>query len=427
MIKGFLPMLYVGAGVVAASAVGYAVMNPEILSGPGEETVGLVDPASQQAEPAEEQVASLPATNAEEAAPSPVTPAFTLLRVEKDGSTVIAGTGPGRSEIRLFDGEARIATTTSGTEGDFAIVLDNPLKPGLHELHLLAITPEKAEVASTEAGIINVPEPEAPEAPTVLVSEAGEATRVLQQPQAEPKPEEVVEKNEEKVEEQVAAVTPEPVVSEPKPEAEAVTEPAGEPKPVLSVLIEAADIESEKLFIAGKGEPGEAVNIYFENELLGQSVIGSNGVFLFEKQHVVEPGRHAVRADMVDRQSGSVLARAEVELLHQPEVVVAVTPEPVQEVEPAPAPAAEPAPAQETETVAGSTPEPQPTVRKVIRTGSAVIIRRGDNLWRVATRNYGEGLRYTTIFEANRDQVRDPDLIYPGQVLKIPENEQSEG
>ena len=65
--------------------------------------------------------------------------------------------------------------------------------------------------------------------------------------------------------------------------------------------------------------------------------------------------------------------------------------------------------------------EEEPEEEKVIRTGSSVIIRRGDNLWRVARRNYGEGIRYTTIFEANRDQVRDPDLIYPGQVLKVPE------
>ena len=54
-----------------------------------------------------------------------------------------------------------------------------------------------------------------------------------------------------------------------------------------------------------------------------------------------------------------------------------------------------------------------------------MIIRRGDNLWRIARRNYGEGIRYTTIFQANRDQIRDPDLIYPGQVFDIPENANS--
>lgn len=48
------------------------------------------------------------------------------------------------------------------------------------------------------------------------------------------------------------------------------------------------------------------------------------------------------------------------------------------------------------------------------------IIRQGDNLWTIARRVYGEGIRYTQIFEANTDQIRNPDLIYPGQVFDLP-------
>lgn len=49
------------------------------------------------------------------------------------------------------------------------------------------------------------------------------------------------------------------------------------------------------------------------------------------------------------------------------------------------------------------------------------IIRRGDNLWTIARRVYGEGIRYTTIYEANADQIRDPHWIYPGQVFDLPQ------
>jgi nucleoid-associated protein YgaU len=38
----------------------------------------------------------------------------------------------------------------------------------------------------------------------------------------------------------------------------------------------------------------------------------------------------------------------------------------------------------------------------------------------LARRTYGEGIRYTTIFEANKNQIKDPDLIYPGQVFALP-------
>ncbi|MCV0397696.1 MAG: LysM peptidoglycan-binding domain-containing protein [Rhizobiaceae bacterium] len=51
---------------------------------------------------------------------------------------------------------------------------------------------------------------------------------------------------------------------------------------------------------------------------------------------------------------------------------------------------------------------------------SAVIIRRGDTLWRISRRVYGRGVRYSTIYLANQDQIADPDLIWPGQVFKVP-------
>ncbi len=49
------------------------------------------------------------------------------------------------------------------------------------------------------------------------------------------------------------------------------------------------------------------------------------------------------------------------------------------------------------------------------------IIRRGDNLWTIARRVYGRGIRYTTIYDANTAQIRDPDRIYPGQVFDLPQ------
>jgi nucleoid-associated protein YgaU len=52
------------------------------------------------------------------------------------------------------------------------------------------------------------------------------------------------------------------------------------------------------------------------------------------------------------------------------------------------------------------------------------IIRRGDNLWTIARRVYGEGIKYTTIYQANTGQIRDPDRIYPGQVFDLPKGAQ---
>ena len=52
---------------------------------------------------------------------------------------------------------------------------------------------------------------------------------------------------------------------------------------------------------------------------------------------------------------------------------------------------------------------------------ASVIIRRGDTLWQISRRVYGQGVRYTTIYLANEDQIRNPDVIQPGQIFGVPE------
>jgi nucleoid-associated protein YgaU len=58
---------------------------------------------------------------------------------------------------------------------------------------------------------------------------------------------------------------------------------------------------------------------------------------------------------------------------------------------------------------------------KLQQVEGAVIIRRGDTLWRISRRVYGHGVRYSTIYLANQTQIRDPNRIWPGQVFKVPE------
>jgi nucleoid-associated protein YgaU len=85
---------------------------------------------------------------------------------------------------------------------------------------------------------------------------------------------------------------------------------------------------------------------------------------------------------------------------------------PVEEVapvaDPAPAPEAEPAPA----------PAPVPAATASV----TVTVQPGYTLWGIAQESYGDGVLYVQLFEANRDLIKDPDLIYPGQVFSLPES-----
>jgi len=54
--------------------------------------------------------------------------------------------------------------------------------------------------------------------------------------------------------------------------------------------------------------------------------------------------------------------------------------------------------------------------------GAALItVQPGFTLWAIARDSYGDGFQYVTVYEANSDQISNPDLIYPGQVLNLPE------
>ena len=58
---------------------------------------------------------------------------------------------------------------------------------------------------------------------------------------------------------------------------------------------------------------------------------------------------------------------------------------------------------------------PEPAKEPVFHT-----VVKGDNLWKISEKTLGSGARYKEIFEANRPMLKDPDKIYPGQVLRIP-------
>lgn len=400
-------------------------------------------------------------------------PDFDVIRVERDGSTVIAGTAKAGDKVILLDKDKQIAETKAGSTGEFVFVLDEPLSAGAHELFLHSL-PESGEVVQSKSfAFVDVPKAGEIGDVTVLLAEAGKATKLLQKPIAES----VIKDNKQELSGEETAS-----ISTTKPEVKT----AEQIKPKVgfkSVLIEAAEIEGDKIFIAGTGEPNQMVTLYLDNKLLGSIQIAENGAFLFEGVKGIEPGRYNIRADMTAPGAATVvLKRAEVQLVHEPQVAAKETSKVSAQIQEQ----TDTKTAQEqqkeqnqelytpTQPATGAAPEPEITVTNLdakdqpsngvaqetqpqkqietevekdsqqnqletaaiketsedeiasaqkpeIRTGSAVIIRRGDSLWTVARRNYGAGIRYTTIFEANRDQIRDPQLIFPGQVLSVPE------
>lgn len=173
----------------------------------------------------------------------------------------------------------------------------------------------------------------------------------------------------------VAIVSPDQptrVVQQPKTEAE-----------VPQVAISTVDRTGDKITVAGTAGAGAVIKLYIDDQPLGETTAGADGHFTLSSDVAVAAGQHQVRADQVEASSGKVLARAEV---------------PFNDVVAAPAGGEKPA-------------TPEMTHFRVLR---------GDNLWQIAERFYGKGARFTAIYRANKDQIRDPNLIFPGQVFVIP-------
>lgn len=560
-----------------------------------------------------------------------IVPSFGLLRVEPDGSTLIAGSAGPNAGIEILTRSETIAATKAEANGDFVAVLDDPLKPGDYEIVLRA-TEENGDVAmSEETAIVSVPEPgregdllalvERPGAPSRLINtpkpEEGEAAEApgedmaeaetpageTETAMAEPDAGEPAQEDSGTMDAGTAVEVTEAAASEEQPSAaeaetaasataegsapEDVTEVAeasGEaaaetPAPSsetakITIRIEAVEIDSDTIFVAGAADPGAQVRVYANEFLLGDTVTSPGGRFLVQVRKDLAVGDYIIRADVIDPATAEVVARAAVPFTRsEGERVAAVAdnastveqpaaaPEATEPAGSAPeqaeaeAPAAEPssdqaqngtmaetepkpesmpeaeastamaeAPAASGETEAGETPagetdmakaeqpaatgtgetasgeastEPAMTEKpdsgemataetetpssaepaeemaeasgtaseseemsstetpaagegeeqvasasessappevseditvtgKLRQTNSSVIIRRGDTLWHISRRVYGQGTRYTTIYLANQDQIKDPDMIWPGQIFELPDEAKPE-
>lgn len=434
-----------GAAYVSGALDPFLAMPPAVVAALPETQPDTAAPKAERlpgAEPAASSAGTAaPASGAAApvapAAQGPILPSFDIVRVEPDGSVVIAGKAAPSAQVDLLAGAGVVGGAKADATGDFAIVLDKPLAPGDYQLTLRATPPEGTAVASAETAVVSIPK--APDGPVLaMVEEPGKATQVITAPQPEP-----------------AQVNPAaPTAAEPAQQpadaapaatkaAEPTTAPAGD-KP--SVAVQAVEIEGKKVFVAGTAQPNQRVRVYAGEMLLGETKADPNGRFLVEAERDLPVGHYVIRADALGADGLQVVARAAVPFEREPgEAIAAVAPAPVQQPAPAEPAATAPAPAAgdavEPATSAPAAPAakaveppkaatelaanpPVVTAPKLEAVESAVIIRRGDTLWRISRRVYGLGVRYSTIYLANQDQISDPDRIWPGQVFSVPDTTQ---
>ncbi len=408
---------------------------------------------------------------AKKAAAAPA-PTFDIVRVEKDGSAVVAGRAIPKAKVQvLLDGEV-LGEITADERGEWVFVPDTPLPAGAHEMAIRVLQGGRV-LMSRQSVALAVPERKDKGA-LVVLAEPDRPSRVLQKPQkmAEaaskgstanraPVMKQTPARQQPSTRKQASAGQQLSVVKQPVAETGAgnrKTAPAPQQAAKAEALKKAASAASaggirlmlqtvdydEKgdIFFTGRAKPGQTVRLYVDNHHLGDAVADAGGNWSWKGTRQIAPGVHRLRVDRV-LADGKVAERIELPFMRAEAAQVAAlkaqaAKEEQEEAAAASAPLAartEASPPEATSAQEGAVeqPETEKTAKSETGTGSMpgrilhpsrVIIQPGDNLWTIARHIYGHGIQYTIIYEANRDQIRDPDLIYPGQVFATPKAEQ---
>ena len=431
MILAVWGVLAIGAGYLGWQTLGGdgeppQVAAPEVATtGPAPAAPSTSDaPAAETATVDEPAVAEATAEGADlaadAAAQSAGLPKIDTWRVAPDGEALVAGLADPGARVEVLVDDATVAAGDAGPSGEFAILFTLAANPDA-SLMRLTMTPADGETVSSPdlvaLGPIVGPAPAPDPAPEPAPETALAAAEAPEAPPADPAPAALLLTQEGAVVLQDAA--------------------AGDPALASNVMIDSiAYSPAGDVQVGGRGAAGAALRLYVDNAEKATLTIPQNGRWLATLGETA-PGIYSLRADQLDA-DGKVVSRFETPFKRETlEALAAVAgaapdlaPEPAPEMSAETAPEAttapeiaadapaEAAPAvapAESETVV-ATAEPAPAAASV-----TVTVQPGFTLWGIAQERYGDGVMYVQVFDANRDKIKDPNLIYPGQVFAVPD------
>lgn len=313
-----------------------------------------------------------------DAAPEVRTPSFDVVRIGPDGNAVIAGRAAPNSTVRIREGDKVIGQATADERGEWVVLPDKPLASGDRELSLEAEDSSGEVYKGDDNVVVLIPEKPA-SGETATAEQSGGVAKdddTAEQP--------IIAM---RVPKEGGAAT---VLQGPAPEdmseetarelAQAMPEGSEVPAVAMPRLsIDVVDYDEQgRVAMSGKADDDTSVRVYLDNKFVGSASTGDDGNWALTIGEPIEPGQYQLRADQLDV-SDKVTARVEL---------------PFERARP----------------------------DQILEPGTRYVVQPGNSLWRIARRTYGDGLQYWVIYNQNRNQIRDPDLIYPGQIFALPEN-----
>ena len=459
---------------------------------PAQDAGSAPDPAAAEAAPDETAQESQSAETGTETPAEPLSnslsaPKFDVVRIEDDGSALIAGQAQGRGHVILsVDGvelpEARADLTGNGQFVIFAFLPATADQQSL-KLHLYAQDGSGPVVSVQTVFVAPAPVEEAVAASESVApeSEAPAETETTDETDTETDIEIETAPTQTASTEAPADAAPATVILADEDGVRVLqdgTPSAANPAVTIDTISYSSNGD---VILGGRGQAGNFVRIYLDNQSIATSKISENGYWSLELSDI-EPGIYTLRVDELNA-TGDVVSRAETPFKREAaeELAELMAPEtepkepsvevPSQNVAEAPS-AQTDAPSSDAPEIAADTDsdtapetgsdtasdtsvtqvevtvqaevaelnpqdeqssdgetvatEAQPAdTASVLRTPSQKFrvrtVQPGSTLWAIAKESYGAGIEYFKVFEANKERIRDPDLIYPGQVFEIPD------
>ena len=373
------------AGQAARPVIPAAPVPPD-LAAPAAEAPRSEAAANASARNEAARSEAAPAGASAAAQPTMEPPRFDVVRVGARGSAVIAGrAAPGAEVIVMADNGRELGRARADRRGEFVILPADPLPPGNMELSLVARLGDQ-EVRGPDTVVLVVPDTAA------QMAEAGRASREAAQSQdqqvqspAERTSRDAAPSQDQQVQTAAPAQPTGPlaVLVPVRPEGTAPRilqggEVASPERTASRLSIDSVEYDQGGAMIfAGSAQPGAVLRLYINDLHAGDATADMMG--RWSLMPVTQPavGRHRLRVDQISPAEGRVLARAEV-------------------------------------------PFQREELPSELLAQQRIVVQPGHNLWRIARATYGRGARYTVIYQANREQIADPNRIFPGQVFALP-------
>lgn len=291
-----------------------------------------------------------------------IRPSFDVVRVGQRGTAVVAGRAAPGAEVVLRAGSRELGRARADSRGEWVILPAGLLAPGAYEFSLLARGADGAEVSGEDVALVVVPDAVAVASAAVAPSRgpapAAEAEAATAPASAQPAP--------------IVALLP----ATGAPRLLQGAEAPARPGPARLGLDVVDYDEAGGMRFAGTAPPGASVRLYVNQAHAGDATADPQGRWALIPSEAPAIGRHTLRLDQLTA-GGGVAARVEL-------------------------------------------PFQRDRVSPEVFEGGRVVVQPGTSLWRIARASYGRGARFTVIYAANREQIRDPGRIYPGQVFTLP-------